>query len=103
MKITRVNTKNILEFQNIEMDELTVEDEEKAVEIAGTESGYPFMLALLHIACTFDGQKYPMEDLKRLKREDFLELARELTGKRQSNSEEISSNSQDTEISTNQL
>lgn len=102
MNITRINTKNLLKFENVEIDELTVEDEEKAVTIANAESGYNFMLALLSIACTFDGQKYPMEDLKRLSRSDFLQLMQALTGKSPQDLEKTLSDSQGTQNSTTQ-
>lgn len=97
MKITKINTKNVLKFDNIEIDELTVADEEQAVRIANAESGYDFMLALLAIACTFDGKKYVMEDLRDLSRNDFLPLIKELTGKSQKDLESTPSNLQGTE------
>jgi len=103
MKINKINTKNILEFENVDIDELTVEDEEKAVNMAGAEQGYNFMLAMLSIACTFDGKKYTMEELRGLKRTDFLELMQNLNSNAPIKSEETLSSSQDMQDSDCQM
>lgn len=97
MQITKVKDEKFLRFENVEMKECGVEDEEKAFKIAGVAEGYDFQLALLAQLCTFDGKKYVMEDLRKMSRADFLDLVRALTGLTTEDLQKISSSSQDTE------
>ena len=103
MNITRINTKKIFEFTDVEIDEPTVQDEMMAVKISGDEQGYDFILALLAQVCTFDGKKHTMEDLRSMKRTDFLQLTQALRGKKSEDSEKTLLSSQDTAKSTTKV
>lgn len=99
MKIKKTKATDILRFKEVEMREASVEDEIQAVKISGVDQGYDFQLALLAVLCTFDGQKYVMEDLKKLSRADFLQLLKALTGLKQEDLQKMSSDSSGTEDS----
>lgn len=91
MEITKVENNTFLNIQNVQMQEVSVQDEMIAAQISGATEGYSFMLALLAQICIFDGKKLTMEDLRHLKSSDFLELLKVLSGKKQQDLEKMSS------------
>lgn len=72
MKIKKLKNKDILVFEEAEVHEATIEDEEKAYLISGESRGYAFSRAIIAQCCTFDGKKLVAEDLKKMRRDDFL-------------------------------
>lgn len=69
-----------LEITAVEVREPLMEDVVQAERIAGKTEGAEFQLALLSQVGTFDGQKLPPEDLRRLSMKDFLSITNELLG-----------------------
>jgi hypothetical protein len=57
-----------------------MEDVILAERVTGKTDGVEFQLALLSQVGTFDGQKLPMEELRRLSMKDFLSIAEQLLG-----------------------
>ena len=51
-----------------------MKDFTEAEKLAGSNSGFKFMVALVSVIATFDGEKKPFEVLLDLKFSDFLEL-----------------------------
>lgn len=97
--IKRVQTRKPLEFTEVTIEEPLVKDEEEAYKISGQEKGYDFQCALIAQVCKFDGKKLVMEDIKRMKRDDFLELMGELYPPESEHSETTASECKDTDTS----
>jgi hypothetical protein len=76
MKITRKENEYI-EVKNVEIREPLVGDFIKAEMIAGKSEGLQFALALLSVIVTFDGKRLDIDDIKKLRGRDFLELVKE--------------------------
>lgn len=76
MKITRKENEYI-EVKNVEIREPLVGDFIKAEMIAGKSEGLQFALALLSVIATFDGKRLDIDDIKKLRGRDFLELVKE--------------------------
>ncbi len=75
MKIKKVERKDKLKVQEVEITEPLVEDFLQAEKIAGTDRGFSYALALLSRIALFDGRKLPPEEIRKLSGKDFLELA----------------------------
>jgi len=69
-----------LDVKTVEIREPLMDDVILAERVAGKTDGVDFQLALLSQVGTFDGQKLPMEELRRLAMKDFLSISEELLG-----------------------
>lgn len=73
-RITKIECRNPFNFESAEVREPKMADFIEAEKIAAAQSGFKFMVALVSIIATFDGEKKPFEVLQDLKFSDFLEL-----------------------------
>lgn len=78
MKITRDTTRKGLKAKEVVIGTILVQDvavaERLATEPDGKVNSTLQGAALLSQVCTFDGNKWPMEDVRKLELEDFLAL-----------------------------
>lgn len=81
MKITKVSTRKGVKAKEVEIGTILVQDvaaaERMATESDGTVNSVKQAAAVLSQACTFDGERWPMEEVLKLELPDFLLLARE--------------------------
>lgn len=80
MQINRIENENVLKFENVDIRKPSAEDFIRAEKIAGKNQGFEFVLALMSIIATFDGEKKVFEDLKKLSFDDFFLLSQEVMG-----------------------
>ena len=80
MQIKVKKPENQLKPKEVEINEPLMDDVILAERVTGKTDGVDFQLALLSQVGTFDGQKLPMEDLRRLSMKDFLSISQELLG-----------------------
>ncbi|OMH40226.1 phage tail assembly protein [Desulfurobacterium indicum] len=63
-------------YQEIVINEPTVEDMIKAEKMSDGDRSFEFAVCLLSIIAEFDGQKLPPEEIKKLPASVFLEISR---------------------------
>lgn len=80
LNITVKKPDNQLRPKEVEIIEPLMENVILAERITGKTDGVEFQLALLSQLGTFDGEKLPPEELRRLSMKDFLSIASELLG-----------------------
>ena len=67
-------------YKEVKIRKPHVEDLIQAERIAGNSDGLNYALALMSRIATFDEEKQPVEELKKLAAEDFLQLSQALMG-----------------------
>lgn len=77
MKITKTENR-AFRPADVTVREPLVEDMIAAERISGKTQGFEFLAALMSQTATFDGERVPIEDVRRLSSADFLSIAAEL-------------------------